>query len=375
MKTLENKVIVNNDNEKPFNKMKISELKVIIKKEKKLIHDNIANLPLKSQQKFYKKISNYMHDFALVGSKSILLERVEKIQHQHACALNIQKNVRRLFVKQLLILRGPATLKRSLCNNETDFCTLQPVEEIELIDFFSYKSNQSDFIYGFDINSLLNIYKRKRKLENPYTRETMEEYVGCIKKMYRLNKIIWKDTIKNETFDSDTVLHDSFVQRQNIRRRLNSLELPEHYNANEVTVKLRQLREKSIQYRINNIFTDIDSHGHYTDKEWFISLNFGDMMRLFRIMRDIWNYRSRLPFSVKLKICPLWDPFVGIVINYRDIVYSHIQKQCLTIIEDLIYMGIDEAHQNLGIFQFLTALTFVSLDARRTMPWLYESIF
>ena len=54
MKTLENKVIVNNDNEKPFNKMKISELKVIIKKEKKLIHDNIANLPLKSQQKFYK---------------------------------------------------------------------------------------------------------------------------------------------------------------------------------------------------------------------------------------------------------------------------------------------------------------------------------
>jgi hypothetical protein len=35
MKTLENKVIVNNDNEKPFNKMKISELKVIIKKEKK----------------------------------------------------------------------------------------------------------------------------------------------------------------------------------------------------------------------------------------------------------------------------------------------------------------------------------------------------
>ena len=375
MRTLENKVIVNNDNEKPFNKMKISELKKIIKKEKKDIHDNIAKFPLKSQQKFYRKISNQMHDFALVGSKSVLLERVEKIQYQHKHALNIQKNVRRLFVKQLLILRGPATFKRSLCNNETDFCTLEPIEEIDLIDFFSYKSNQSDFIYGFDINSLLHIYNRKRKLENPYTRESMEEYVGCIKKMYRLNKIIWNDETKKELIDPTTILHDSFVQRQSIRRRLNSLELPEHYNANEITIKLRELRDKPIQYRIDNIFTDIDGHGHYTNKDWFISLNFSDIMRLFRIVKDIWNYRSRLPFSTKLKICPMWDPFINISINYRDINYSDIQKYCLTAIEDLIYMGIDEAHQNLGVFQFLTALTFVSPNARLAMPWLYESIF
>ena len=43
--------------------------------------------------------------------------------------------------------------------------------------------------------------------------------------------------------------------------------------------------------------------------------------------------------------------------------------------EDITHMGIDETHRGLGIFQILTAFTFVSHDARRTMPWLYESIF
>lgn len=372
---LENKIIEkHDDNDIPLSKLKIGELKSIIRLFKKKIADNINNYPLRSQQKFYKKISSKIHDFGLMGTKKVLIDRVQQIYDQEEKAVLIQKNVRRLFVKQVFMLRGPGSKNRKLCINESDFCTLEPVENIDIVDFFSCKSQNSEFVYGFDLNSLIHFYKRKNRLLNPYTREPMNEYIPSIQKIYRLNKILFK-TNKNQEEDGDIFTRNNFLETQNIRRRLNSIELPNNYDASEITIKLRNLREQTVMHRVENLFMDIDSHGHYTNKDWFIQLNYGDMMRLFRILRDIWNYRSRLPFLLKLRICPLWDPFIGITFNYRDIIYSQIQNFCLTAMEDITYMGIDDTHRGLGVFQVLTALTFVSNDARRTMPWLYESIF
>ena len=47
---------------------------------------------------------------------------------------------------------------------------------------------------------------------------------------------------------------------------------------------------------------------------------------------------------------------------------------CLSVMEDLVYMGIDRDARMLGAFQVLTCLTFISYDARRSMPWLYEAL-
>jgi len=371
---LENEIVQeNNIQNKHITKLKISELKCIIRDFKKKIHDNINKCQIRSKQLFYKKISNKIHDFGLVGSKQKLLERVEKIYNQEEKALLIQKNIRRLFVKQLIILRGPALRNRKICINETDFCTMQPLEEIEMFDFFSYESQLSKQIYGFDLNSLLTYYKRKGKMENPYTRESMEEYIPYMQKTYRINKILYKEKFANKS--NEEIFNNNFLQTQFVRRRLNSIDLPDHYNSNEVANKLHALRQNTTQRRIDSLFIEFDHHGHYTNKDWFVQLNFGDMMRFFRILRDIWNYRSRLPFSLKIRICPLWDPFISISFNYRDLIYSQIQDYCLTAMEDITHMGIDETHRELGIFQILTAFTFVSHDARRTMPWLYESIF
>ena len=51
-----------------------------------------------------------------------------------------------------------------------------------------------------------------------------------------------------------------------------------------------------------------------------------------------------------------------------------LKEGCLKIIENMVYMGIDADHRNLGAFHILTALTIVSIPARTAMPWLYESI-
>jgi hypothetical protein len=40
----------------------------------------------------------------------------------------------------------------------------------------------------------------------------------------------------------------------------------------------------------------------------------------------------------------------------------------------MIFMGVDDEHRKLGAFHALSALTVVSMGARDTMPWLYESL-
>jgi hypothetical protein len=123
---------------------------------------------------------------------------------------------------------------------------------------------------------------------------------------------------------------------------------------------------------------EIDNLGNYTDMSWFYTLNSRDYVRYFRIMRDMWNFRGRIPFHVKLTICPLWDPFVEIANNNNnnhDMNFDDVKKLCITVMEDMVYMGIDKDARMLGAFQVLTALTLVSDRARSAMPWLYESLF
>ena len=66
--------------------------------------------------------------------------------------------------------KGPAMKDRSICTNDTDSCTLEPLDDISIYDFYSYTDN-SNFTYGFNITSLIEIYKRKHVIKNPYNRE------------------------------------------------------------------------------------------------------------------------------------------------------------------------------------------------------------
>jgi hypothetical protein len=40
----------------------------------------------------------------------------------------------------------------------------------------------------------------------------------------------------------------------------------------------------------------------------------------------------------------------------------------------MVYTGIDVEYQKLGALHVLSVLTIVSMDARRNMMWLYESL-
>ena len=67
--------------------------------------------------------------------------------------VKIQKNVRRMFVRKYIMLKGPAFLNRKLCNNPTDFFSLEEMNDIKYNQFISIKDIDG-FIYGFDVISL-----------------------------------------------------------------------------------------------------------------------------------------------------------------------------------------------------------------------------
>jgi hypothetical protein len=73
----------------------------------------------------------------------------------------------------------------------------------------------------------------------------------------------------------------------------------------------------------------------------------------------------------------LGNPFFNIFnerIYYNDVSLGRIQEACLIVFENMVYTGIDVEHRKIGTMHALSALTTVSLNARTTMPWLYESL-
>jgi hypothetical protein len=141
--------------------------------------------------------------------------------------------------------------------------------------------------------------------------------------------------------------------------------------------KIVEMRRKPMETRIQELFMEIDQLGNYTQGSWFSNLQRREYILLYRHLYDIWSYRGQLNNEIKNKICPLFDPFTEIFaqpIYQNHILEDQIKLACLTIIENLVYSGIDEDNKKIGALHALSGLTLVSIEARNVMPWLYESV-
>jgi hypothetical protein len=323
-------------------------------------------IDLKDTLKYYKTTINFAkeqkytsteirilkskYDFSLNGKKEDLIIRVKTFFNKEKSAILIQSIFRMNLIKKDLQLRGPALKNRKLCVNDTDFYNLEPLSNIPTESFFSYKG-EGDFVYGFDLNSIISLIKNSNqdKLINPYNRENMIEIVSNINSLIRINNIIRK---KQSSMSVCSKLND----------------------ASEL---LRSVKAKPLNQRIKDLFIEIDQLGNYTQSEWFSELNRQELLRYFRCMFDIWNYRAQLSFDTKRKICPLRDPFGNVyyslsqLLNLTD---DQLKMLCLSVMEQMILTGIDKDHKILGTFHILTALTVVSGPARANLPWLFESL-
>ncbi len=295
------------------------------------------------------------------GTKKVLSERIIEHFFYLKKIVKVQSYVRRYLVKLSFLLRGPALKNRSICVNDCDFYTLEPLKNIEHNDFVSFQ-DENNFIYGFDLNSILKLLNKENDtILNPYNRNPLNH--GLIKNILCLNNLT-NIIYKKNVFSIN-------VFRKNEKRKILNLKKE----------KLNKLKEKrmnaTILSRIQELFMEIDILGNYTQSSWFLDLNKNELLNLMYAMKDIWMCLNN---EIKKRVCPYYNPLkYAMVFNIDAISENRINLydiivMCLTIAENMVYTGIDNNFRQLGALYFLKSLTIVSLSARNSLPWLYETI-
>ena len=75
------------------------------------------------------------------------------------------------ITRKLLNLAGPGVFKRSICNNEEEISSLEPLKSVYPLDYFGFE--EKDKIYGFDMRTLFDNFHRNFVIINPYTRQPL----------------------------------------------------------------------------------------------------------------------------------------------------------------------------------------------------------
>jgi hypothetical protein len=278
------------------------------------------------------------------GSVSELTVRVYTYLTIHSHVLPFQSLWRGYLRRKCNILRGPAFLNRSKCNNDEDFLTGDTMIEMNVDQFVSYSANDG-FVYGFDIVSLYNLKLNSCSNEvlNPYTREPIPMSVfSGLSVLLRISSSVYNTSI-DVTFEMPAVPSP---------------------------------RSMTIDERVTELFDSISTHGYYPSVDWFMDLDRAGLIQLFREISDIFLYRASIPHDVQRRICPM-NPFrsistvVSIMQSYDDIDVA--RDILLFVSTEMVRGGIEISDRALGAIVFLQALTLVSAGARDSYPLFYES--
>lgn len=116
-----------------------------------------------------KKIAKKIN-LSVTAKKRVLIDRILEHYLKIKSTILIQKTFRGFIVRISFQLRGAAFKNRSLCVNDNDGFTLEPINEIPFERFYSFTDNKH-FIYGFDLILLYISYKKNNRIVNPFSRE------------------------------------------------------------------------------------------------------------------------------------------------------------------------------------------------------------
>lgn len=335
-----------------------------------------------------KHLAKY-HTLLISGNKPIIIERLQTHFKRHKMCERIQSIFRRHLVLYGKRLRGEGYPNYSKCVNDTDFYTLEPLKDIPAERFFSFR-DEKDFIYGFDILSLVSMIKSTSmnqtvNIMNPYNRVKFgNNILKQIISFYSIFLIIYpQKAISTNIFSSIQNNPNIFYARhERERTRSSPIRIPlteriRQWDTREEQSRniIREIREdKTIDYRINQLFYEIDNLGNYSSPEWFTRLSVESYKSLYETCYQWWRRPNHIPIHVKNSICGIYDPFREIYLIRNTSDREEAKEIMLNIFEILIFTGVDIEHRTLGALHVLTMLTTVSADARSTLPWLFESI-
>ena len=305
-------------------------------------YENIINFQYKVSQ--LKQICVY-HKLRKTGNKEELTNRIYNFLKYSLYVIKIQKVFKARILRSYLKYAGPALRDRSICINDTDFASLDPIIDIPYNQFYSFYDKEKN-VYGCDIISLVgllsntNTSNNEQVVLNPYTRELIEK-----------------------SHIDDFTRYLKFAKLANIQHEIeNEVEI--------IDVK------KQLEMKIVALFQYINELGNYADSKWFSNLPRHMMVLFIREVYDIWNYRAQLtPALMREIVPPHGNPFLGLQLHLaQNQTHDALIKTAIRIIEYLVKSGRNNEDRSLGAYYVLSALTLVSEEARNGLPWLYESV-
>tara|TARA_B110000046_G_scaffold185591_1_gene227954 strand:- start:2328 stop:3359 length:1032 start_codon:yes stop_codon:yes gene_type:complete len=270
----------------------------------------------KKKEYYFDAIVNFIDSFKKYNEKDII---------------KIQSNIRRKNMNNNTNLRGKGYFNRKLCNNDEDFFTYEPKENIEDIYFISY-TDDNNLTWCFDVRSFNKLLQFDCK--NPYTRENFPE--NFILKSKTLTKILKNKNLK--------LNHNSEIAKE---------------------------RKNNIKQLTVDLFSEIEISGYDCNIQWFLDLNIRNLKKLYKVLEDIWNYRAQLSQEVKNNIVPP----NGIIFNTSiyDINRITIRRELQELIineASKFKTAVTQSDKNLGFMYFLIGLGNVSHECYLTYSWL-----
>ena len=235
--------------------------------------------------------------------------------------------------------RTPAFFIRSLCHNETELASFEPLKTIPRDYFFVIKDKTR--FWGFDIRTLVVQYEESGKLENPYTKEICEPHIVELFRKHLDNLKRWKRSLHYE--------------------EISGLSQKQSWNLRVLDMCLR-----------------LDMLGYRIATHWFTDLTISDQKVLYSQLFAIWTNES-LNDQLRESIVPgfskaetalfKWSPNKIAMKTDMD----SVRRTNLNVMERLISSATQQSDRTLGAMYSVMALCNVSYRCNRSYPWLLEA--
>lgn len=264
------------------------------------------------------------------NSKQVLIEDLKKfIAKERYYDANIE-NV--IMVQS--IMRKWLIYRRAKCSNDTDILTFMCKHEIPSQYFYIFYDEITKKKYAYDIRTLVEIIN--------------SDYASC---PYTFRK--FTDEENNRIIN-----YAKKLEEKNIIIKIEKPELNE---------------KEEIEMRMKDVFHKINMLDNYTDHTWFKNLNLHQLINLYAIAEDIWNYRSNMTSEAKCKIVKNGIVFnipIQFIKSQKSV--SKMQDILLTDFMRCITEGEDINEKKLGAILILTGLVEVSVSAAIALPHLIQ---
>ena len=240
-------------------------------------------------------------------------------------------------------LQGPALYSREIAHNTTEVYSLDSIECIPQVFFFSFSDSQKH-IWVFDIRSLLQLLSQGQPLQNPYTREPIPQ-----KSLHRLRgRLDW------------------------LRKRKYAL----LYGLEETITP-----EQEWNQRVLDTFMKIEALGYLLSTSWFQDLTLDGLQKFYRALYQLWYWRLGLSNQEKDEICPGHLVHATRLFKHEpdELVRIHKdtkrwRKNLLGIIHSLVTLGTSKSLRALGALYVVMGLVQVNEQAAEAYPWILESL-